>query len=50
MFTMDHLQAVASFHLEKLIEDLHSNDSTLVTAPCNSPEQAPITFGVLNTH
>ncbi|EIW76069.1 glycoside hydrolase family 95 protein [Coniophora puteana RWD-64-598 SS2] len=39
------LKGVASFHLEKLIEDLHYNDGTLVTAPCNSPEQAPITFG-----
>ncbi|KIJ60761.1 glycoside hydrolase family 95 protein [Hydnomerulius pinastri MD-312] len=39
------VKAVASFHLEKLIEDLHFNDSTLVTAPCNSPEQVPITFG-----
>lgn len=25
--------------------DLHFNDSTLVVNPCNSPEQAPITFG-----
>ncbi|KAG9311360.1 glycoside hydrolase family 95 protein [Chiua virens] len=39
------LKGVASFHLEKLIEDLYFNDSTLVTAPCNSPEQFPITFG-----
>ncbi|KAF8551628.1 glycoside hydrolase family 95 protein [Imleria badia] len=39
------VKAVASFHLEKLIEDLYFNDSTLVTAPCNSPEQVPITFG-----
>ncbi|KAG6376718.1 glycoside hydrolase family 95 protein [Boletus reticuloceps] len=39
------LKGVASFHLEKLIEDLYSNDSTLVTAPCNSPEQLAITFG-----
>ncbi|KAG1768876.1 glycoside hydrolase family 95 protein [Suillus placidus] len=39
------VKSVASFHLEKLIEDLHFNDSTLVTAPCNSPEQVPITLG-----
>ncbi|KAF9219276.1 glycoside hydrolase family 95 protein [Gyrodon lividus] len=39
------VKSVASFHLEKLIDDLHFNDSTLVTAPCNSPEQLPITFG-----
>ncbi|KAH0828626.1 glycoside hydrolase family 95 protein [Lanmaoa asiatica] len=39
------VKAVAGFHLEKLIEDLYFNDSTLVTAPCNSPEQVPITFG-----
>ncbi|EGO19842.1 glycoside hydrolase family 95 protein [Serpula lacrymans var. lacrymans S7.9] len=39
------VKAVASFHLEKLIPDLHFNDGTLVTAPCNSPEQVPITFG-----
>ncbi|KZT25594.1 glycoside hydrolase family 95 protein [Neolentinus lepideus HHB14362 ss-1] len=38
------LKGVASFHLHKLIPDLHFNDSTLVVAPCNSPEQAPITF------
>lgn len=39
------VKSVTSFHLEKLIEDLHFNDSTLVTAPCNSPEQVPITLG-----
>ncbi|PCH37096.1 glycoside hydrolase family 95 protein [Wolfiporia cocos MD-104 SS10] len=39
------LKGVAQFHLDKLIPDLHFNDSTLVTAPCNSPEQVPITFG-----
>lgn len=38
-------QGVASFHLDKLILDLHFNDSTLVVSPCNSPEQQPITFG-----
>ncbi|KAG1733874.1 glycoside hydrolase family 95 protein [Suillus paluster] len=39
------VKSVASFHLEKLIEDLYFNDLTLVTAPCNSPEQVPITLG-----
>ncbi|KAF7792686.1 hypothetical protein EIP86_003784 [Pleurotus ostreatoroseus] len=39
------VQGVASFHLDKLIPDEHFNDSTLVVNPCNSPEQAPITFG-----
>ncbi|GLB41068.1 putative glycosyl hydrolase family 65, N-terminal domain [Lyophyllum shimeji] len=39
------LKGVASFHLDKLIPDLHFNDTTLVVSPCNSPEQAPITFG-----
>ncbi|GJJ13013.1 hypothetical protein Clacol_007262 [Clathrus columnatus] len=39
------LKGVASFHLDKLINDLHFNDGTLVVAPCNSPEQPPITLG-----
>ncbi|KZV74228.1 glycoside hydrolase family 95 protein [Peniophora sp. CONT] len=39
------LKGVAQFHLTKLIPDQHFNDSTLVVAPCNSPEQSPITFG-----
>ncbi|KAI0030348.1 glycoside hydrolase family 95 protein [Vararia minispora EC-137] len=39
------LKGVAQFHLDKLILDEHFNDTTLVVAPCNSPEQAPITFG-----
>ncbi|KAF9479521.1 glycoside hydrolase family 95 protein [Pholiota conissans] len=39
------IKGAASFHLEKLMPDLHFNDSTLVVNPCNSPEQAPITFG-----
>ncbi|OSX62210.1 glycoside hydrolase family 95 protein [Postia placenta MAD-698-R-SB12] len=43
------LKGVAQFHLDKLIADLHFNDSTLVTNPCNSPEQAPITFVFLRT-
>ena len=41
------LKGVAQFHLTKLIPDGHFNDTTLVVAPCNSPEQAPITFGML---
>uniref|UniRef100_A0A0W0FSY2 Putative glycoside hydrolase family 95 protein n=1 Tax=Moniliophthora roreri TaxID=221103 RepID=A0A0W0FSY2_MONRR len=40
------IKGVASFHLDKLIPDLHFNDSTLVVNPCNSPEQAPITLEV----
>ncbi|GBE84301.1 glycoside hydrolase family 95 protein [Sparassis crispa] len=39
------LKGVAEFHLDKLIEDLHFNDGTLVVNPCNSPEQLPITLG-----
>jgi alpha-L-fucosidase 2 len=39
------LKGVAEFHLDKLIPDLHFNDSTLVVSPCNSPEQSPITLG-----
>lgn len=39
------LKSVARFHLQKLIADQHFKDGTLVTAPCNSPEQVPITFG-----
>ncbi|KAG5652319.1 hypothetical protein H0H81_005432 [Sphagnurus paluster] len=39
------LKGAAQFHLDKLIPDLHFNDSTLVVNPCNSPEQRPITFG-----
>ena len=37
-------QGVASFHLDKLIPDEHFSDGTLVVAPCNSPEQPPITL------
>lgn len=39
-------QGVALFHLDKLLDDMHFNDGTLVVIPCNSPEQPPITFGV----
>ncbi|KAK0199846.1 glycoside hydrolase family 95 protein [Desarmillaria ectypa] len=39
------IKGVAGFHLDKLIEDEHFKDGTLVVAPCNSPEQEPITLG-----
>ncbi|KAG7095183.1 hypothetical protein E1B28_005962 [Marasmius oreades] len=39
------IKGAASFHLDRLIPDLHFNDSTLVVNPCNSPEQPPITLG-----
>ncbi|KAI1792253.1 Six-hairpin glycosidase-like protein [Ganoderma leucocontextum] len=39
------LKGVAQFHLQKLVPDVHFNDSTLIVVPCNSPEQAPITLG-----
>lgn len=39
------LKGVTQFHLDYLVNDAHFNDGTLVTAPCNSPEQSPITFG-----
>ncbi|KZV74234.1 glycoside hydrolase family 95 protein [Peniophora sp. CONT] len=39
------LKGAAQFQLNQLILDKHFNDSTLVVAPCNSPEQSPITFG-----
>jgi hypothetical protein len=45
LIIITHMQGAASFHLDKLIPDLHFNDSTLVVNPCNSPEQTPITFG-----
>ena len=35
---------MASFHLDKLIPDERFNDGTLIVAPCNSPEQPPITL------
>ena len=41
-----HTKGIAQFQLSKLIPDEHFNDTTLVVAPCNSPEQAPITFGM----
>ncbi|KXN85657.1 putative alpha-fucosidase A [Leucoagaricus sp. SymC.cos] len=40
------LKGVALFHLNNIVEDLHFKDTTLVAAPCNSPEQLPITFAV----
>ncbi|KAL1693980.1 glycoside hydrolase family 95 protein [Schizophyllum commune] len=39
------LKGTAQFHLQKLIEDQYFNDSSLIVAPCNSPEQQPVTFG-----
>ncbi|KAI5826666.1 glycoside hydrolase family 95 protein [Schizophyllum commune Tattone D] len=39
------LKGVAQFHFHKLIEDQRFNDSSLVVAPCNSPEQKPVTLG-----
>jgi alpha-L-fucosidase 2 len=39
------LKSVTAFHLDKLIPDAHFKDGTLVTAPCVSPEQPPLTFG-----
>ncbi|KAL1738132.1 Six-hairpin glycosidase-like protein, partial [Schizophyllum fasciatum] len=39
------LKGAAQFHLAKLVVDAHFNDSSLVVAPCNSPEQKPVTFG-----
>ncbi|KDN36266.1 hypothetical protein RSAG8_10954, partial [Rhizoctonia solani AG-8 WAC10335] len=39
------LKGVALFWLDHLIEDQRFKDGTLVTAPCNSPEQAIVTLG-----
>ncbi|QRW12317.1 glycoside hydrolase family 95 protein [Ceratobasidium sp. AG-Ba] len=39
------LKGIASFWLDHLVEDTYFNDGTLVTAPCNSPEQNWITLG-----
>lgn len=39
------LEAVASFWVSQLQEDLFFNDGTLVVNPCNSPEHGPTTFG-----
>ncbi|CAE6531228.1 unnamed protein product [Rhizoctonia solani] len=39
------LKGVTQFWLDHLIEDQRSKDGTLVTAPCNSPEQAIVTLG-----
>ncbi|PPR00630.1 hypothetical protein CVT24_005476 [Panaeolus cyanescens] len=43
------VKGVASFHLDKLLNDAHFNDGTLVVAPCNSPEQPPTTLGCANS-
>jgi hypothetical protein len=42
------VKGVALFHLDKLVPDEHWNDGTLITVPCNSPEQTPITLGKLS--
>lgn len=39
------LQAIASFWLSQLQEDLFFHDGSLVVNPCNSPEHGPTTFG-----
>ncbi|CAE6497238.1 unnamed protein product [Rhizoctonia solani] len=39
------VKGVAQFWLDHLVEDRYSKDGALVTAPCNSPEQAIVTFG-----
>ncbi|CAE6534742.1 unnamed protein product [Rhizoctonia solani] len=39
------IKGVTQFWLDHLIEDRFSKDGTLVTAPCNSPEQPIVTFG-----
>ncbi|QRW13118.1 glycoside hydrolase family 95 protein [Ceratobasidium sp. AG-Ba] len=39
------LKGIASFWLDHLVEDMFFKDGTLVTAPCNSPEQAITTLG-----
>ncbi|QRW25623.1 glycoside hydrolase family 95 protein [Rhizoctonia solani] len=39
------LKGVALFWLDHLVEDQRFKDGTLVTAPCNSPEQAIVTLG-----
>ncbi|KAH8096812.1 glycoside hydrolase family 95 protein [Cristinia sonorae] len=38
------IKGQAQFQLDKLLLDDHFNDSSLVVAPCNSPEQLPVTF------
>ncbi|KAF8664131.1 hypothetical protein AX16_000821 [Volvariella volvacea WC 439] len=43
------LKGVVSFQLDRLQKDRFFNDNTLVTNPCNSPEQEPITFGCAHT-
>ncbi|KAG8696870.1 hypothetical protein FRC09_008213 [Ceratobasidium sp. 395] len=40
------LKSIASFWLDHLIEDQYFKDGTLITAPCNSPEQSIITLAV----
>ncbi|KAG8783850.1 hypothetical protein FRC12_019297 [Ceratobasidium sp. 428] len=40
------LKNIASFWLDHLIEDQYFKDGTLITAPCNSPEQSIVTLAV----
>ena len=46
-FLLLPFQGIAEFWLQNLLEDDYFKDGTLVIVPCNSPEQVPITFGVL---
>ncbi|KAJ1300550.1 hypothetical protein OPQ81_002204 [Rhizoctonia solani] len=39
------LKGVTQFWLDHLVEDQRFKDGTLVTAPCNSPEQTVVTLG-----
>ncbi|KAG8694176.1 hypothetical protein FRC08_008664 [Ceratobasidium sp. 394] len=39
------LKSVVLFWFDHLVEDLYFRDGTLVTAPCNSPEQPIVTLG-----
>jgi alpha-L-fucosidase 2 len=32
------IKGVAEYWIHELVEDLYTNDGTLVAAPCNSPE------------
>lgn len=40
------VKGTAEFWLDNLFVDIHTDDGTMVVNPCNSPEQAPITFGM----
>ncbi|KLO13238.1 glycoside hydrolase family 95 protein [Schizopora paradoxa] len=43
------LKSVAQFHVKNLRPDSRFNDGSLVVAPCNSPEQPPITLACANS-